>query len=872
MPRLAILLALGFLLPSHPAFALDPIPVDITDPGAWMTSSARASAKAPADSFLLYGGPGTLEGKFQTTPMAATAAPDWQGWTTRDRTDGLGIPFAGDFAKLVSRFEDLDECSGNPSPQVGFLDDGTPPSNPSWMGGGTGGSTSPNWSYGVVGDWVVNYTDGVSGGQASLDNEVLSPPIAWDLPGSADDGALGGMFVRFDTWMHLPYANGIFARLAVRSQVAGTWGSWQDAGLLLHGTPGQYIRREFDLSVLVPPEPDSVQIALGVVDLADDLGLPGNDATPSPLFDNVVVGKYDPAGPVILGREQDLFAVGFPESGQASFLTQAERDNADIRVDMARDINPGGPGIVRGDSIVVLCAPGLPQSPITSVELVYRLSLNPVFEDAIRANAPVTHPAGGYGGTDAHEGVVAGVATGNPDEWSFDLPDQDFMYPGDHLRYYIRATDSTGTAATFPADTDDFDDDGPPPIVVTCPTPGEIAEMIKDGTWWSFNAGAKPSTWTDINNPPPGIVFGGGSPPTEAGPTAAPHGAADLLAFHLAMQSLGYVPRVDYEVADVTDFGMSRGVGSAGHGGPTLDQLAPYEVIFLLGGAHDGVVLSDGSNQSGNDKADDLSILSQWKALPGPRTVIYFGDNLASGLTTTAAGQAYLSNEMGVSVVGADVSGTLGQSSPILEPSGAILGFTQDAIASAACPLRNTFDEITPTGGAVAAHQFVGTAVAASVVHDRLVMGSRKVDMTIPVGFLSLVGGNGISAGGITPRAAILDEILDFATSMSPTGTPTAVGPTPSAVVRVHPVTPNPSNPRATIRFEVSRPGPVEVTLLDVRGRVVRRLALTAFPAGDHELVWDGTDDAGVRVASGTYLVQVVTTVGVATTKMALVR
>lgn len=68
-------------------------------------------------------------------------------------------------------------------------------------------------------------------------------------------------------------------------------------------------------------------------------------------------------------------------------------------------------------------------------------------------------------------------------------------------------------------------------------------------------------------------------------------------------------------------------------------------------------------------------------------------------------------------------------------------------------------------------------------------------------------------------------------------------------------VYPNPFNPTTTVQFSLHRPGPVDLTLYDVRGREVRRLARGEyFPAGVHRVVWDGRDDAGRGAASGSYL------------------
>jgi flagellar hook assembly protein FlgD len=47
--------------------------------------------------------------------------------------------------------------------------------------------------------------------------------------------------------------------------------------------------------------------------------------------------------------------------------------------------------------------------------------------------------------------------------------------------------------------------------------------------------------------------------------------------------------------------------------------------------------------------------------------------------------------------------------------------------------------------------------------------------------------------------------------------------------------------------------GEGEVSMYDLRGRLVRVLARGGFPAGDQGLSWDGRDVSGRRVAPGVY-------------------
>jgi hypothetical protein len=61
----------------------------------------------------------------------------------------------------------------------------------------------------------------------------------------------------------------------------------------------------------------------------------------------------------------------------------------------------------------------------------------------------------------------------------------------------------------------------------------------------------------------------------------------------------------------------------------------------------------------------------------------------------------------------------------------------------------------------------------------------------------------------------------------------------------------------ATVHFGLAKADRVEIKVYDVTGRLVRILANRSFAAGEHSLVWDGTNDQGRRVARGAYFTQV---------------
>jgi len=83
---------------------------------------------------------------------------------------------------------------------------------------------------------------------------------------------------------------------------------------------------------------------------------------------------------------------------------------------------------------------------------------------------------------------------------------------------------------------------------------------------------------------------------------------------------------------------------------------------------------------------------------------------------------------------------------------------------------------------------------------------------------------------------------------------------------------PNPFNPLTRIRFTLAEPGHGEVQVVAIDGRRVRTLASGMLAGGDHEHVWDGRDDAGRQLPSGTYLAVVRHGRGIGTAKLVLVK
>jgi hypothetical protein len=67
---------------------------------------------------------------------------------------------------------------------------------------------------------------------------------------------------------------------------------------------------------------------------------------------------------------------------------------------------------------------------------------------------------------------------------------------------------------------------------------------------------------------------------------------------------------------------------------------------------------------------------------------------------------------------------------------------------------------------------------------------------------------------------------------------------------------PNPSRAHAAIQFDLPKAGHVALAVYEVSGRIVRTLADESFEPGRHARTWDGSTNAGARVAAGVYFVR----------------
>lgn len=83
---------------------------------------------------------------------------------------------------------------------------------------------------------------------------------------------------------------------------------------------------------------------------------------------------------------------------------------------------------------------------------------------------------------------------------------------------------------------------------------------------------------------------------------------------------------------------------------------------------------------------------------------------------------------------------------------------------------------------------------------------------------------------------------------------------------------PNPFNPMTTVSFTLPKEGFTTMTVYNIAGQKVATLVSDDLTSGTHSVVWDGRDTSGTVVASGIYIMRLVSGKHTATAKLALVR
>ncbi len=728
----------------------------------------------------------------------------------------------GDFAQLWTGLGDLDPCRSNWTPQVAFIDDGV-------VVPGTGGTMCITWCYGP-GGYIVNNSGGLQGPGGAIDNQIVSPPLAW--PAAAD-----ACFLAFDVYRHENGDSGpyVYYRWHVRSVDTGdpddlAAAPWVDHSFLYYGGP-QYIRQQFDVSGLLTPGRTHVQVALRVWQYFSPYAWPTFDGTPAPYFDNVAVVAYAQQGPAITAREIDLAQDNFPTQ---PFIDLNNLASNAVRFDMARNIAPLTHQMNRpGDTLIVDVRAVRPGTELLDLPRLHvAMKANPLFDSVRVLPDGFTQDGGVVTGSVAGEFTYNAQGALVPDRFNFDLPDHDFFFPGDVIHYYIKAVDTGGGVSTLPADLTtfgQFDPAGAFDRVFTVRALPSRTSGVTDVLFWDDSGGQSLDRWRNA------------------------------FAYH------GMIEGVDYDVYATN--GAAAGVGNGLGGRAAVDHLE-YKLLVYNCGNLSTYTLSNGDFN--HDPGDDIGLLTAWIDAYVPphgfsgRGLLMTGDDLVfSLLNAGAAGQVFVGEFLGVSLVDRDIRPLINnQTAPLIrtiDVEWPVFRNIEQWVLTAGCPGLPRVDAVVPASpqtvrlaeftaptGEPGAYPF-----AAAVWRYRGATSSEIVMLPYGIGLIADAPGRTAARDGVPPAyVQVIDDVL-LSLLRGPAGSPPGA---PGFAVNSFP---NPFNPATTIRLQVPAAGDVSVAVYNVRGELVRTLLDERLDEGQHDVLWDGRDRAGAPVASGVYFHQV---------------
>jgi flagellar hook assembly protein FlgD len=83
---------------------------------------------------------------------------------------------------------------------------------------------------------------------------------------------------------------------------------------------------------------------------------------------------------------------------------------------------------------------------------------------------------------------------------------------------------------------------------------------------------------------------------------------------------------------------------------------------------------------------------------------------------------------------------------------------------------------------------------------------------------------------------------------------------------------PNPFNASTLISFSLKSEGFAELSIFDLLGRRVKTLQSGVLPAGEHNFIWNGSDENNSVVASGVYFYRLQSADGKLTRRMLMMK
>lgn len=415
----------------------------------------------------------------------------------------------------------------------------------------------------------------------------------------------------------------------------------------------------------------------------------------------------------------------------------------------------------------------------------------------------------------APEVALPMTPTGNPDEYTAAIPPAG----GALVRYYIRARDSYGGAATWPIGAP-----GRRPFAFVRGTPAVLfADDMEVDRGWVVGAPGDSATsglWVRVD-PTPTIFFDQCAPGDDHTP------GAGVLAWVTGNSASGQVNNADVDGGRTTL--TSPMINASGAANPILEYYRWYmnRVIREPDAEYWRVFLSNDGGANWVAVENTTHTEGSWQ-----RFLVRVSDYLPP--TATMKVRFVARDSMSNSTVEGGVDDVR------------MLGFVPTAVVLqqfVATPLAASIElrwQFSASGGTMTA---IERGARADGPWDPLAIEIR------PEGDAFVARDEAVAPGETWYYRLVVTE---------PDGNENTFGPvsatlgTPSHALAIEPVAPSPTSADARIRFALPRAGQVRLGVYDVGGREVARLVDGALPAGQHDAAWDGRI-RGARASAGVY-------------------
>ncbi|MFN8178071.1 MAG: FlgD immunoglobulin-like domain containing protein [bacterium] len=315
-------------------------------------------------------------------------------------------------------------------------------------------------------------------------------------------------------------------------------------------------------------------------------------------------------------------------------------------------------------------------------------------------------------------------------------------------------------------------------------------------------------------------------------------------------------------------------------------NLNPSARVRITYGADDGVVAPSSARL-----AQSSAVAGSYASLGGTATAT----TVESTVDLTPGNDYFTLAQVAPHVItaSAGAGGSINPGGAVLVPDGANQTFN---VAPDACHVIEDVLVDSVSVGPVASYTFTGVtadhtilATFASIAHTLSVnvVGGGTVTKdpdqpAYPCGAsvqLTPVASSGFAFTGWSGDATGADDPLTVVMNADKTITATftdiatAVAESLLGEGRTLEIFPNPSKAGGThVVFRAPATGSVEVSVVDVTGRLVRRLTSRASSSGFRTVTWDGRDESGRSVSAGTYFVRMTGASGMTTKRLVVLR